>query len=230
MACLLIWTATPARLLAADAVPDFQYDAVEYWAAQLLTWMVLLSLVIAVYALQRVWRGQLNGLFGKGVLLAGVVMLPSFSVATGMLLVFARAERVEFCGSCHRALQGHVDDMTDPSSQGLAAVHYRYQYIPSNQCFECHSSYGLFGTLEAKIQGIREVVRYYTGTYEVPISIWRPYSNGDCLKCHAQSELWRARSEHTDGQMQNDLFEDTVSCMGCHVAAHQVATAAVGGG
>lgn len=214
--------AAVARPGAAETLPDFQFDPVEHWAARILVWVLLVSLAVVGFILIRSIQGRLNGIAGKGLLIGGVVLLPSFSVATGMLLVFARAERVEFCGSCHKIMAGYVRDMTDPSGSGLAAVHFKYQYIESNQCYECHTSYGLFGTVEAKIHGVGEVLRYYTGSYELPLSMWNPYPNGDCLKCHARSSKWLGQEEHVLGQAKRDLFDGTTSCMSCHDAAHNV--------
>ncbi len=221
-ACTVALMAALARPAAADSLPDFQFDPVEHWGARILVWALLVSLATVGYILIRSLRGRLDGFAGKGLLIGGVVLLPSFAVATGMLLVFARAERVEFCGSCHKIMADYVDDMTNPSGDGLAALHFKYQYIQSNQCYECHTSYGLFGTVEAKIHGVGEVLRYYTGSYDLPLSMWNPYPNGDCLKCHARSSKWLARDEHVLGETKRELFDGTTSCMSCHDAAHNV--------
>jgi nitrate/TMAO reductase-like tetraheme cytochrome c subunit len=212
----------PRFLFADEAVRDFQYDPVEHWAARFLAYVLIVTIVVVCYLLFRAYRGRLTGVTGKGLLLVGVVLLPSFSVATGTLLVFIRAERVEFCASCHHVMQAYADDMIDPASSGLAAVHFTNQYIPTDQCYECHTSYGLFGTVEAKMHGVVEVLRYYTGTYKTPIRTWKPYSNSDCLKCHARSKKWLSLDAHSDEEIKNELFEDTTSCMSCHDTAHKV--------
>jgi nitrate/TMAO reductase-like tetraheme cytochrome c subunit len=201
-------------------IPDFQYDPVEYWASRILTWALIFAILVVLYSLVLVYRRETQGMFAKGLLFVGVVALPAFSITTGMLLALVRAERVEFCASCHRTLQPYVDDMRNGASEGLAAVHFRNQYIASNQCYECHTSYGLFGTLTAKVSGVGQVVRYYTGTYDIPLRMREPYSNGDCLKCHAASQKWLAEEEHTDADMQELLFSDEESCMSCHEAGH----------
>ena len=156
------------------------------------------------------------------------MILPSFSVATGMLLVFIRAGSVEFCASCHHVMQAYADDMTDPEGSGIAAVHFANRYIPGNQCYECHTSYGLFGTFEAKLHGIGEVYRYYTKTYNQPIEMWRPYSNRDCLKCHANSKKWLSLDAHSGGDTRAQLFDDRTSCMSCHEPGHRVRERALG--
>jgi len=210
------------RLWAGSPTPDFQFDPVEHWAARIFTWVLTIGVILVGYALLQVMRGRLVGVKGKMHLLVGVVLLPLFSITTGMLLVFTKAERVDFCSSCHHVMQAYADDMTNPSGEGLAAIHFVNRYIPNNQCYECHTSYGLFGTVEAKMHGIGEVFRYYTGTYELPVEMWKPYSNSDCLKCHAQSNRWLSVEAHTDGDSEVELFEDQVSCMTCHDSAHQV--------
>lgn len=213
---------SPKFLSAAGAGPDFQHDPVEFWAARIMIWVLLLAVILVVLTLVKAVRGRLVGVSGKALMLVGVVLLPSFSITTGMLLVFTRAERVEFCASCHHVMSDYADDLTDPDGTGLAAIHFKNRYIPTNQCYECHTSYGLFGTAEAKIHGIGEVVRYYTGTYELPLSMWKPYPNADCLKCHAESELWLSIDAHTYEDTEDELFANLTSCMDCHGSAHEI--------
>jgi len=119
-------------------------------------------------------------------------------------------------------MQPYADDMSRPDGTDLAAVHFVNRYIPTNQCYECHTRYGLFGTVKAKIRGMGEVFRYYSGTYDLPIEMWEPYSNGDCLKCHGESRKWLAVEPHTAGDTAAQLFEDRLSCMTCHEPGHRV--------
>jgi nitrate/TMAO reductase-like tetraheme cytochrome c subunit len=215
-------SASPRLLHAESPGPNFQHDPVEYWAARILAWALTLAVILVAYTLVKAVRGQLGGISGKALMLIGVVLLPAFSVATGMLLVLTRAERVEFCASCHHVMKAYADDLTNPEGTGLAAIHFVNRYIPTNQCYECHTSYGLFGTAEAKIHGIGEVIKYYTGTYELPLAMWKPYPNADCLKCHAESNLWLSVDAHTHEETEEDLFANLTSCMECHGSAHEV--------
>lgn len=210
------------HLFAESTSPDFQFDPVEYWAARILAWVLVIAVILVAYTLVKALRGQLGGTSGRALMLVGVVLLPSFSVTIGMLLVFTRAKRVEFCASCHRVMQDYAHDMTNVDGAGLAAIHFANRYIPKNQCYECHTSYGLFGTVEAKIHGIGEVAKYYTGLYDPPVSMWRPYRNADCLKCHAESDKWLSVEAHTDEETEAELFADRTSCMSCHGSAHDV--------
>jgi len=206
--------------IAQESIPDFQHDPIESWATRILSWGLIVAILVVLYGIVLVYRGQTKGIPTHVLLFTAVFLLPAFSISSGTLLVFVRAERVEFCGSCHYALQPYVDDMESPEGEGLAAIHYKNQYIASNQCYECHTSYGLFGSVEAKVNGIRQVVRYYTQSYETPIEMWKPYSNADCLKCHAKSNKWLSNDAHGIAGMKEALFEDSVSCMACHAEAH----------
>jgi nitrate/TMAO reductase-like tetraheme cytochrome c subunit len=160
------------------------------------------------------YRGQIAGPLSLGLLIGGIGILPVISLSFGTVLVFERAERVEFCASCHEPMQPYVDDMTNLESESLAAVHYKYRYIPSNQCYDCHTSYGLFGTATAKMKGLVDVYKYYTNTYHLPIQMRDPYPNNDCLKCHADSLKWQEQELHMENK--EVLFAGETSCMECH--------------
>jgi cytochrome c nitrite reductase small subunit len=196
----------------------FQFDPVEHYAARVVAWLLAIGIFLVLAAAAVVMRRRPLSASTRVLLTAAVVVVPFVSLATGMLLVFQRAERVEFCGSCHGAMKAYVDDMKSPGSEGLAALHFKNRYIHSNQCYECHTSYGLFGTVEAKMSGTIDVYRYYTRTYRLPIKMRQKYPNGDCLKCHADSARWLAREIHTSPKVQPGLLSGKISCMVCHAA------------
>lgn len=202
------------------AQDSFQYDPVEHYGTRVLTWSLVIGIGVVLYCLVRVFRGRGLSTLSKALLVTAIVVVPAFALSTGMLLVFERAERVEFCGSCHLTMKAYVDDMKNPGSEGMAAIHYKNQYIHSNQCYECHTSYGLFGTVEAKISGTIDTYRYYTRTYKLPIKMRHPYPNGDCLKCHSQSVKWLSHEEHTGASVKEGIFSSQISCMDCHGAEH----------
>jgi len=201
----------------AEDVLSFQHDPVEYYGARLLVGLLTLAIVLLAFNLLR-YRGRTESPFSWGLLIAGVAVLPAMSVLFGTLLVFQRAERVAFCASCHLAMRPYVQDMQNVRGPGLAALHYRNRYIPANQCYSCHTSYGLFGDVQAKVAGLVDVQKYYTRSFGFPLKMRAPYSNRDCLKCHAESLKWS--SAHTD--FRDSIFNGKMSCMGCHGAAHAV--------
>src|SRR5215813_11975785 len=108
-------------------------------------------------------------------------------------------------------MKSYLDDMTNPSSESLAAVHFKNRYIPSDQCYECHTAYGLSGTIQAKAQGITDVYRYYTRTFQAPITMRHAYRNEYCLKCHGGSAKFLTVKDHAKNQAT--LFSDKRPCM-----------------
>lgn len=217
--CVILFSwASSFYLYAQDTKNTFQQDPVEFYASKVLVWTVVIAILLVLYTLILVFRGRFLGPFFKTLLVTSAVMAPLLALSTGMLLVFPRAERVEFCGTCHLTMKPYLEDMKNPKSEGLAAIHYRNQYIHSNQCYECHTSYGMFGTVEAKMDGFVDVYKYYTRTYKFPIKMRRPYSNGDCLKCHVQSVKYLSHDEHAGAK--EDLFSGRVACQDCHGLTH----------
>ena len=193
----------------------FAQDPIEFYGARLLAGLLIFGAALLLYSLVR-YRGRIEGAFSWSVLIAGVLIVPALATLFGTLLVFERAEQVEFCGSCHKAMQAYVDDMRNPESASLAAVHYKYSYIPRNQCYTCHTSFGMFGTVHAKIAGLVDVQRYYSNSFHRPLKMREAYRNDDCLKCHAGSVKWS--SNHAD--FKNAILAGDSRCIDCHGLEH----------
>ena len=109
---------------------------------------------------------------------------------------------VAACGSCH-VMTPYVQDLKDVKSETLAATHYKNRFILTNQCYECHSDYGLAGTVSAKLAGVGHVLRYMTGSYTLPIKIAKPF-----LKSPSKQDILP------------DLMSGKISCIDCHGPAH----------
>ncbi|HUO34402.1 MAG TPA: NapC/NirT family cytochrome c [Candidatus Acidoferrum sp.] len=211
----------PLIAQAQDQASRYQQDPVEQAAARVVTVLAVLGIVVLIISIVK-FKGAAVGPVSWGLLIAGAVALPLLMTGVGTILVFERAERVEFCASCHLTMKAFVDDMKNPQSNSLAALHYKNRYIPDNQCYACHTSYGLFGTVQAKREGLSDVYHYYTRTFHLPIKLMHPYPNNDCLKCHAGSAKWNdAHADYKDA-----LFSGEATCMQCHAdsnPAHNVA-------
>jgi len=193
----------------------FQQDPVERVGVRLLVALAIAGAVVVIYSLLK-YKGAAVGPISWALLIAGAVAAPLLISGVGTILVFERAERVEFCVSCHLTMRSFVDDMKDPKSTSLAALHFKNRYIPDNQCYNCHTSYGLFGTVQAKKEGLHDVYKYYTHTFHLPIKLRTPYPNTDCLKCHAGSAKWLASHE----DYKDALFSGEATCMQCHADAN----------
>ena len=206
-AALLVFV--PAGALAQPHV--FQQDPVDRLMARFLTVLILLGLAVVLFSLFR-YRGRDIGAISWGLLLGGTIVLPVMFTGVGTILALERVRTVPLCGSCHLTMKPYVDDMMNPKSNSLAAVHYTNRYISENQCYECHTSYGMLGTLESKEQGIVDVYKYYTRTFQLPLQLRHPYRDQDCLKCHAGAKKWIIAHEDS----QEKIFAGKVSCMQCH--------------
>jgi len=217
-AAVLVIVSVP--LLAQDHASAFQHNPVEQYGARVLAAVLVLGILAVLFSLFY-YRGRLSSTGSWGVLALGVAVFPILTSGFGTVLVFERAQTVEFCGSCHRTMGAFVDDMKNPASNSLAAVHYKNRYIPDNQCYVCHTNYGIFGNWQGKIDGLKDVFGYYTHTFSGPPKLRHPYANDDCLKCHAGA----AKFAQAHANNQEDLFSGKTSCLDCHgqnKSAHMV--------
>jgi cytochrome c nitrite reductase small subunit len=149
------------------------------------------------------------------VLLFAVALVPGLALALGLGTSLENMKQPQFCGSCH-VMHPFINDLTNPDSATLAAVHYQNRYIREHQCYTCHTDYGIFGPVRAKLAGVRHLVNYETGNYTEPIKIREPYQNANCLHCHAEAKVFR--TAHADSLA--DLESGDVSCLDCHRPAH----------
>jgi len=209
---LLAWWCVSLFPLAAQAQLDHsKFDPVDHYGSRCLAAVIVSGAALVLYSLLR-YRGNPRSVGSWGILILGAGILPVITSSAGGVLVVQRSQRVGMCNSCHLAMKPYVDDMKNPHSQSLAALHYNNRYIADDQCYACHTSYGMFGTVQAKAQGIFDVYKYYTHSFTMPLKMRKPYPNNDCLKCHAGSAKFLA-SHKKD---RESMFADEVSCMQCH--------------
>src|SRR5262249_61670549 len=100
---------------------------------------------------------------------AGFAVVPAATMAVANYHTFEGVHHVEACARCH-VMRPMVNDMRDPHSDTLAARHYRNHWIPQDQCYHCHSDYGLAGDPEAKMTPFRHLAPYSTRTYPEPVA------------------------------------------------------------
>jgi nitrate/TMAO reductase-like tetraheme cytochrome c subunit len=148
---------------------------------------------------------------------AGLAAVPAATMAVANYHTFEGVHHVEGCAGCH-VMQPMVTDLRDPNSDTLAARHFKNHWIPQDQCYQCHSDYGLAGDLEAKMTGFRHLARYTTRTYHEPITGRTPFNNQNCLKCHEGMPRFEAVQSHHAGQEL--LGTSGMSCLNCHGRAH----------
>jgi cytochrome c nitrite reductase small subunit len=149
------------------------------------------------------------------LLLFGVVVLPGLALSLGTSTAIDDAKRPEFCGSCH-VMRPFINDLRSPDSTTLAAVHYQNRFILEDQCYTCHTDYGFFGPVRAKLTGMRHLWNYETGRYTLPIRIRGPYRIANCLHCHGNSKVYQEKHEDVRAQ----IAAGDAGCLDCHLPAH----------
>lgn len=148
-----------------------------------------------------------------------VVLAPILPVFTG-IYSFVQDEHVSFCASCH-TMTPWIEDLKNPKSRSLAAIHYRNGFIPYDQCYTCHVDYGFMGPIDAKLKSVRDVAVYYIGNAKPQnIRLSKPYPNGNCLHCHVHSSLFAQNVAHRAEMGQ--ILADQIKCATCHRPIHRL--------
>lgn len=184
-------------------------------------WIVLAVCLLSIFLIIKIILKdpeKITKPSGKWVLLVVFFVLSPIAYLLNFSVAIEDSKKVEFCNSCH-IMHGYVNGLKDPDSEDLSSVHYQYRWIADDQCFTCHSDYGLFGNMKAKMTGIRHVWAYYTG-YETPVELYGTYNNAICLRCHAPVNSFQETEEHE--KYADDILSNKMSCIGvdCHVKPH----------
>lgn len=173
--------------------------------------------IVVLILVEFVYRDSVSGSFYHWTLLFGLFALPGLALLGTTETVFEETKTVASCNTCH-VMNTFVNDMRDPESPTLAARHYKNNWISTHQCYECHTTYGVHGTLAAKRDGFRHWLLYVTDTYDEPIQYSGSYPNANCTSCHAGTSTFEAVDAHS--ALRAELSADEVSCARCHGPPH----------
>jgi nitrate/TMAO reductase-like tetraheme cytochrome c subunit len=187
------------------------------WARGLGIAFAALDLLLLLSVWRSTRRSGVNS-GSKQLLFIGIVVLPLAIVFFGYSFGLEASKDVQACGACH-VMTPYVDDLHNPKSDTLAAVHFKNRYIQTNHCYTCHTDYGMSGTVKAKWEGLGHTVRYTTRNYELPLKIAHPYPNWRCLNCHATSQKFLDPAKHPL-EDREALLSGKTSCIDCHGPAH----------
>jgi nitrate/TMAO reductase-like tetraheme cytochrome c subunit len=219
-ACALLWLA--AGPLAAGP-PDFGVPQPKGWIGTTNQWIqgvgltfALFNLILLVVVWRMIRRHQVTTT-SKALLFGAILVVPLVVIFLATAHGMQESMTVEACGACH-VMESHVSDLRNTASDSLAAVHYKNRYIQANQCYTCHSDYGMFGTVSAKLEGMGHVYHNIAGNYPKPIKIKHPYSNVRCLSCHGGAQNFLAKHEKDEIPK---LMTNKDSCLDCHGPAHK---------
>src|SRR5262249_57964982 len=189
-----------------------------------LTGVLSAAILVIIVASRVLYRGRLTEGTAMWLHLVGLGVLPLGLLAVGNFATLEYAKDGRCCAACHLTMAPYVVDLRNPRSQSLAALHYQDRFAPGTECYACHADYGLHGTFEAKLTGIRDLYRYATRTYQLPIHMQRPFANSLCLKCHEGARRFMAEESHVeDGHLSPELASGATRCTDCHARVHAVA-------
>lgn len=205
----------------AEIVFEPPEDVVILWAKRASLILTVLG-VLLVSAILLLRRNRLMESQSKWLLFLGVCVIPVPAAFLSGGIGMEESKEVEFCHSCHLSMNPFVEDMQNPESETLAALHFKNRYIQREQCWSCHSDYGIAGTAEAKMTGLRHIYKYTTNSWEAPVALYGEYSWEICLGCHAQSALFKAprNDDSAHEGVLEAVLNNEISCGECHGEAH----------
>jgi cytochrome c-type protein NapC len=193
--------------------------------------LILLLSLIAVTAFLvgvLVFRPGLTASQGGKILAFFVLfLLPLICLAMGTNYHIDHSERTAFCLSCHEMEPFGKSLMVDDPGH-LAAAHFQNHRVPADMaCYTCHTNYAMFGTLRAKMHGLRHVYIHYLGTPPAPeaIRLYDPFNNRECLHCHLGARSFEEGAVHNaDPDTLPAVKANKLSCLssGCHETVHNV--------
>lgn len=173
--------------------------------------------IVALVLVQFVFYDRFDRTTRQWILMVLLLVFPLIAVLGTMETVMEETKSVDSCNSCH-VMEPFVNDLREANSTTLAARHYENRWIPKQQCYQCHTTYGVHGTLEGKRDGFRHWLLYVTETYDEPIEYSGSYPNVNCLNCHAGTDQFKSVQSHAS--LRPLLASDKVSCTTCHGPAH----------
>lgn len=181
--------------------------------------MAVLTIAAAIVGMGLLMVGLVRGRLPVAFAAAGM-FLPIGAYALGTYFMLEGSKHTTFCASCHIMTPIFMSLKSDDHS--LASTHYVRGLVPHEEaCYTCHSGYGIWGGVDAKMGGIMHMVRTVTGSYELPIKLRGTFDIDSCLGCHAAAPAFRKVAAHQNEELQKQLLAHEISCTGlCHPAAH----------
>jgi nitrate/TMAO reductase-like tetraheme cytochrome c subunit len=164
----------------------------------------------------------------SGKMLAFVVLflLPALVASLGASEHMERSRQTDFCLSCH-LMEPYGRSLLIDDPAFLPAAHFQNARIPRDEaCYTCHTDYAMYGSIRAKIRGLRHVYMQYIGHAAPPLHLYSAYNNRECLHCHAGARSFETGAVHSaDPSIMALIKSNQLSCVssGCHQSVHNVA-------
>lgn len=187
---------------------------------QLIVLVALIVFNVALIAVLRLWPGIRAATGGKVVAFLGLFVLPMVTLAGGTAQHLERATSTGFCLSCH-VMEPYGRSLAIDSPLYQPAAHAQNHRLPAGrECYACHTSYTMFGGVEAKLRGVQHVLVNYLGRTPDELSLYEPYANRECLGCHSGARSFEEQAIHA--AIRPALAQNETSCLQCHGGMHAV--------
>ena len=215
-AALVVLAASSLLAHAAENAYQMPTDYAKEWAKNITLLLAVAAMALLLYTLL-FRRGRLAAFQSRWILFIGVCVVPFPVMVLSSAVGLEQAKAVAFCRSCH-VMNTFVADMEDPGSHRLAGLHFKNRYIQDYHCYTCHTDYGLFGTMEAKVGGMAHIWKDTAGSYRLPVRMKAPYRFTICLNCHGQSQKFIQQKAHAG--ILEKVLRGEKTCTDCHGPSH----------
>jgi nitrate/TMAO reductase-like tetraheme cytochrome c subunit len=161
---------------------------------------------------------------GKMFAFVALFILPILGTLGAASDHIERSKRTTFCLSCH-IMEPYGKSLLVDDPLYIPAAHFQNHRIPADEaCYTCHTNYGLYGDIHAKLGGLRHIYIQYLGTPPAPdkITLFTPYNNRECLHCHLGARSFESNEVHK--AIMDSLKSNEMSCVtsGCHDMVHNI--------
>jgi cytochrome c-type protein NapC len=161
---------------------------------------------------------------GKVLAFLALFIIPVLATWIGTSTHIEHSKSTSFCLSCHE-MEPYGRSLSISDSYHLPAAHFQNNRVPREAaCYTCHTSYTMFGDIQAKMQGMQHVFVHYLGTVPEQIELYNPYSNRECLHCHGGARNFESLEDHQD--VRADIASGDISCLECHADVHDISNLA----
>lgn len=126
-------------------------------------------------------------------------------------------ERDSFCASCHSQPETTYFERSQAvTATDLASFHR----AKSTRCIDCHSGPSVIGRISAMGLGATDLFAFITGTAQQPAPLKVPITDGNCLKCHADTAQTRDFNRHFHAFLSKwqAIDKSAATCVDCHSA------------
>ena len=192
--------------------------------ATLLYFLIAIAILLVAIVIVRPSITASRG--GKVLAFVVLFLLPALVASLGASEHMERSRQTNFCLSCH-IMEPYGRSLLIDDPAFLPAAHFQNARIPRDEaCYTCHTDYAMYGSIRAKIRGLRHVYMQYIGHAAPPLHLYSAYNNRECLHCHSGARSFETGAVHSaDPSIMALIKSNQLSCVssGCHQSVHNVA-------